>query len=60
MIDFEALKAELQGWTRGTATEEGHVRADEILCEIAADTTLTKEQRLELVALYNKIGKWYA
>ncbi len=36
-------------------TEQGHIRGDEILCEI-----LELLGHEEVVELYNKIDKWYA
>lgn len=41
-------------------TEYAHQKADEILVEVALHTGLSKQERKKLVALYNKVKKWYA
>lgn len=57
---FQDYKDRLKECVSNGDTESAHGTADGILCEIALDTELTKEQREELVALYVEVDKWYA
>ena len=60
MENFENYKKELHYAADNMDTESAHCEADGILCQIALNTELTKEQRRELVDIYLSIGKWYA
>lgn len=40
--------------------EDAHIYADEALEAAALSTTLTAEERVEIVKLYNQKEKWYA
>lgn len=47
--------------TKKRDLEVAHGDADSLLREIALDTVIyTAEQRVELVRLYDLVGKWYA
>jgi cupin superfamily acireductone dioxygenase involved in methionine salvage len=37
-----------------------HHDYDNILCKVALSTTLTTEERIELVRIFNNTAKWYA
>lgn len=60
METFDQFKEHFKLIAEDTDTEQGHASADSALMQIALNTTLTSEERIELVELYNSIDKWYA
>lgn len=57
---FEELKSGLQECINCDDAEIAHSEGDDILCEIALNCELTREQRIELIMLWKQIHKWYA
>ena len=60
MSEFDKLKADLEACIQDNDQENAHIVADGVLCHIAESTTLTAEQRKELVELWDQVNKWYS
>jgi hypothetical protein len=59
-MEFEEIKKRLKTECFTKSSETNHQNADDILREIALDTSLTREQREKLVEIYDRVGKWFA
>lgn len=59
-LEFLDLEKKLKGCATWGDIEVAHSEADDILCQIAKSTTLSKEERKILVDLWDKVDKWYA
>ena len=60
MKTYEQLKDELLLCIDSSDTEVAHTNADILIVNIALHTELTKEQRKELVDMYEAVNKWYS
>ena len=60
MKTYFELREELYKWSNHWDTELSHIMADKLITEVALHTELTKEQRIDLVNLYNITEKWCA
>jgi hypothetical protein len=60
MKTFEQLKAEFEDARDNHDQEYGHIKADDLLVEVALHESLTLDERKVLVDIYEQIGKWYA
>ena len=60
LTEFEKCQADLIACTQNPSQEDAHMVADAVLCRIAENTTLTKEEREELVSIWDKVHKWYS
>lgn len=57
---YQRMKVTLEDLNKSGDQEIAHVEADKALREIALDITLGKQERINLVELYDKIDKWFA
>lgn len=57
---FQVYKRMLQEQLDNGDQEDAHIEADRVLCQIALNTELTREERHILVSMYNQVEKWFA